>query len=318
MRRAKWENWKKTQAMFYCKTSTNYNKWDMFESDSEEKEEEEPIVPENDPQFKAMESDFKDRKQRRIRDRKLAEDLKAKGNDATKRGLYKSAKHHYTEAMEHKRDMFILYTNRALVCLKLEEPQQAIDDCSRVLEYEEVFNDDIEENKYKKHPDLCYKALMRRGQALKYQRDFKLAQDDFEEAKKLEKEGETNADKWLAMNEADRVHEEKIGNIMANAEALKGKEYIDYLLSFLKGKKEEAPKAEDKKNKKKRVPVCLHRLEKDEVKKLGKTLEDENMVYYFNVNDGMKILVDSLYISTEVLPLIQTILEKNPKLQDDF
>jgi|TARA_B110001450_G_scaffold238970_1_gene246436 hypothetical protein len=62
MRRAKWENWKKTQAMFYCKTSTNYNKWDMFESDSEEKEEEEPVVPENDPQFKAMEQDFKDRK----------------------------------------------------------------------------------------------------------------------------------------------------------------------------------------------------------------------------------------------------------------
>ena len=49
MRRAKWENWKKTQAMFYCKTSTNYNKWDMFESDSEEKEEEEPVLPENDP-----------------------------------------------------------------------------------------------------------------------------------------------------------------------------------------------------------------------------------------------------------------------------
>ena len=41
--------------MFYCKTSTNYNKWDMFESDSEEKEEEEPIVPDHDPQFKAME-----------------------------------------------------------------------------------------------------------------------------------------------------------------------------------------------------------------------------------------------------------------------
>ena len=30
VRRAKWENWKKTQALFYCKTSTNYNKWDMF------------------------------------------------------------------------------------------------------------------------------------------------------------------------------------------------------------------------------------------------------------------------------------------------
>ena len=55
-RRAKWENWKKTQAMFYCKTSTNYSKWDMFESDTDsDKEEKEPIVPEHDPQFKAME-----------------------------------------------------------------------------------------------------------------------------------------------------------------------------------------------------------------------------------------------------------------------
>lgn len=105
---------------------------------------------------------------------------------------------------------------------------------------------------------------------------------------------------------------------MANAESLKGKEYIDYLLSFLKGRKEEAPKTEDKKGKKKRVPICHHRIEKEEIKKLAETLNDEDMVYYFNVNDGMKILVDSLYISTEVLPLIQTTLEKNPKLQDDF
>lgn len=48
-RRAKWENWKKTQALFYCKTSTNYNKWDMFESDESEEEEKEPILPKDDP-----------------------------------------------------------------------------------------------------------------------------------------------------------------------------------------------------------------------------------------------------------------------------
>jgi hypothetical protein len=37
--------------MFYCKTSTNYNKWDMFESESDpdDKEEQEPIVPKDDP-----------------------------------------------------------------------------------------------------------------------------------------------------------------------------------------------------------------------------------------------------------------------------
>lgn len=159
-RRAKWENWKKTQAMFYCKTSTNYNKWDMFESESDpdEKEEQEPIVPKNDPQFMAMEQDFKDRSQRRKRDRIAAEGLKVKGNEAMKRGLYKSAKHHYSEALENKKDILVIYNNRALACIKLEEMQQAIDDCSRVLEYCEVFDDG-----YHKQPDTCYKALMRRG-----------------------------------------------------------------------------------------------------------------------------------------------------------
>ena len=198
-RRAKWENWKKTQSMFYCKTSTNYNKWDMFESESDpdEKEEEEPIVPKNDPAFKAMEQDFADRATRRARDRKAAEALKVKGNDAVKRGLYKSAKHHYTEALELKKDYLALYTNRALVCIKLEEMQQAIDDCSRVLEYCEVFDDG-----YEKKRDICYKALMRRGQALKYQKDFQLAMADFEEAGKLIPT-ETDPAKWQALTIKD-------------------------------------------------------------------------------------------------------------------
>merc|ERR1719498_1781436 len=96
-RKAKWENWKKTQAMFYNKLSTNYNKWDMFESESDsDKEEQEPVVPENDPQFKAMEQDFIERKKKRDLDKKRADELKDKGNDAFKKGLYKSAKHHYS------------------------------------------------------------------------------------------------------------------------------------------------------------------------------------------------------------------------------
>lgn len=167
--------------MFYCKTSTNYRKWDMFESDSDsEKEEKEPIVPDHDPQFKAMEQDFKDRAERRRQGRILAEELKTKGNDALKRGLYKSAKHHYSEALDNKKDMLPLYTNRALACIKLEQMQQAIDDCTRVLEFCEVFY-----NGYEKEIGLCFKAFMRRGLALKFQRDFKLAIDDFVSAKEL-------------------------------------------------------------------------------------------------------------------------------------
>ena len=140
-RRAKWENWKKTQALFYCKTSTNYNKWDMFESETDSEKEDEPILPRHDPQFLAMEQDFKDRNQRRRRERGLAEGLKDKGNEALKRGLYKSARQHYTEALEHKKDLLPLYTNRALACIKLEDMQQAIDDCTRVVEYYECFDE---------------------------------------------------------------------------------------------------------------------------------------------------------------------------------
>jgi tetratricopeptide (TPR) repeat protein len=92
VRKAKWDNWRKTQEMFYKKTSTNYNKWDMFESDEEsEKEDDEPIVPKDDPQFKAMEADFEERGKRRKRDRLLAEECKDKGNACMKKGLYKTA-----------------------------------------------------------------------------------------------------------------------------------------------------------------------------------------------------------------------------------
>jgi hypothetical protein len=37
-----------------------------------------------------------ERRKKRLQDKKLADDLKAKGNEAFKRGLFKSAKHHYT------------------------------------------------------------------------------------------------------------------------------------------------------------------------------------------------------------------------------
>jgi hypothetical protein len=47
--------------------------------------------------------------------------LRLKGNEAMKRGLYKSAKHHYTEALESRKDLLAVYTNRALCAIKLED-----------------------------------------------------------------------------------------------------------------------------------------------------------------------------------------------------
>ena len=108
--------------MFYKKTSTNYKKWDVFESSEEEvnEDDQEPIVPENDPAFKAMEQDFEERGKKRKKNRKLANEFKLKGNECMKKGLYKSANKHYTDAIEQERGMLLLYTNRALALLKLE------------------------------------------------------------------------------------------------------------------------------------------------------------------------------------------------------
>lgn len=77
-------------------------------------------MPENDPAFKAMEADFNDRAKKRKRNRKEAIRLKELGNDCLKKGLYKSANHHYTAALEDCKDMLPLYTNRALARIRLE------------------------------------------------------------------------------------------------------------------------------------------------------------------------------------------------------
>lgn len=139
----------KTQALFYKKTSTNYKKWDCFESDSSSDENKEPIVPDHDPAFKAMEADMLDRKKKRLRDAKEANICKERGNQRLKLGLYRTAEKDYTDGLELKRDLMPLYTNRALARVKLEKWEGAIDDCTRVIEYCEVF-----ENGFEKSRDL--------------------------------------------------------------------------------------------------------------------------------------------------------------------
>ena len=100
-----------------------------------------------------------------------------------------------------------------------------------------------------------------------------------------------------------------------------GKEYIDYLLAFLKGKKdgvELTPEQLLANKKKGRKQVCFHEFTLEESSKLTKTLEDEKMVYYFSVSGGFNVMVDSLYFSTTALHLLENILSKHAKLQEDF
>ena len=116
----KWDLWVKTQAMFYKKTSTNYKKWDYFEPSSDsEKEEQEPILPTDNPEFKAMEQDLSDRRKTRIRDTKEANKFKEDGNAAMKWGHYKTANKCYSDALELRKDILPLYSNWALAWNKL-------------------------------------------------------------------------------------------------------------------------------------------------------------------------------------------------------
>lgn len=108
---------------------------------------------------------------------------------------------------------------------------------------------------------------------------------------------------------------------MANAKSLEGKEYIDYLMKFLKDGSDETAGKELKANQRRHI-VCKNELTVEECKKLTDVLKDDKMVLYMSATGGFKVLVDSLYINSEsgVLALLQDKLaaDDSKKLQDDF
>ena len=152
-RKKKWELWRKTQAIYWKKSSTNYSKWDYFTSSDEEEEAADPILPKNDPNFAALEKDLEDRVKKREQDKKIALQMKAEGNDYLAKRDYLKAIESYTLGMERMKDMKELYTNRALAYLKLGNYELAIKDCSSMLDFIEVF-----EKGYEQSSALCFKV----------------------------------------------------------------------------------------------------------------------------------------------------------------
>lgn len=185
IKRAKWENWKKTEALLYRKTATNYRKWDYFEA---EEEEELPFVPPEDPAFREMEQDMERRKVQRRADLKRAEELKDQGNRLFREGNFALALEKYEEAQKVKRDWMVLYTNSALARLKLKDYSKALEDCGRVLEYCEVFEDG-----YKRSPEVCFKALTRRAMAYRALNNPAAAVDDLTQAIALQSDSEATS-----------------------------------------------------------------------------------------------------------------------------
>ncbi|RKP20930.1 hypothetical protein ROZALSC1DRAFT_12086, partial [Rozella allomycis CSF55] len=65
----------------------------------------------------------------------MSEEMKNKGNEFFKKGDYKKALGYYSQGIELMESP-VLYVNRALARMKLEQYDHAIADCTKALEFD--------------------------------------------------------------------------------------------------------------------------------------------------------------------------------------
>ncbi|CAD8205846.1 unnamed protein product [Paramecium pentaurelia] len=185
-KKQKFELMEKTEKILWKKSTFTHRKWEYYTS-SEEEFESEPILPKDDPNFKALELDMQERKKRKEEDMKKAEELKQKGNDYYSKGDFDQAAWKYSQALELVKDNKTLWLNRAITYIKSNKNKKAINDCTKVINYAECF-----ENGYTQSKDSCCKAFARRALAY-YNRDrLEEALNDINQAQEL-----IPNDKWV-------------------------------------------------------------------------------------------------------------------------
>jgi tetratricopeptide (TPR) repeat protein len=163
--------------MLKKKGFSNYQKWELYESSTDEEDQGEPILPRNDPNFLAMEKDMMETQRKRETSRNKALALKDEGNKMMNEGKFKKAIKCYTDAIEEFRSLMILYTNRALAYIRVEEYENAIADCNKVIEYLDIFEEELTKNK-----ELYAKALSRKAICLEKMKNYEEALEVIEKA----------------------------------------------------------------------------------------------------------------------------------------
>jgi hypothetical protein len=78
-------------------------------------------VPKDDPNFKALEKDMIETQKQREFARNKGIKLKDEGNKMMKEGKYKKAIKFYTDALEECKSLMVIYSNRAMAYLKIDE-----------------------------------------------------------------------------------------------------------------------------------------------------------------------------------------------------
>lgn len=171
-RKVFFQNWLKSEKIVKSSNFKNYEKWDLYESSTDEEEKGEPIVPKNDPNFIALEKDLNDRASKMKKEHDDAEKLKNEGNILVSKGKYKEAIEKYTLGIDICKRIKVLRTNRALCYIKIEEYNLALKDCNKITEYFEMFEEELIND-----IDLYIKANLRKAQCLKYLRKYDEALD---------------------------------------------------------------------------------------------------------------------------------------------
>ena len=110
---------------------------------------------------------------------------KCKGNEAFKSGCYDEALHYYTKSIQYM-PTAASYNNRAMAYLKLEKWEQAIADCSFVLEHEKN----------------NVKALLRRSTACFKKKRYSEAKSDIEHCLRIE---ENNKKALVSVSKSDQA-----------------------------------------------------------------------------------------------------------------
>ena len=292
---------------------TNYTKWDMYESDSDE-EEKEPILPKHDPNFIALEKSMNADLKKKEESQRKSLKLKEEGNQAFKEKKYKKAINLYSQAIEETRGIMYLYTNRAMAYIQTEDYNKAIEDCDRVIQYYELFEEELNKN-----VDTYTKALVRKAKALLAIKDYQEAKDTIDKAidynegneeiikfqKEIENSLNLNKKAKEALKKNKDKNEENFNNVNNLIIELRKRLYDKEIV-----KKQELTEIFNK----------VKNIFEKENKKLASTTKDNNYILYFSISGGFDMLFNFLKsqanndsdILTQILELL-LIISSNPK-----
>ena len=319
-RKMKYNNWIKSHGEIKILDAsrhgpTNYTKWDMYESDSDQ-EEKEPILPRHDPNFIALEKSMNADLKKKEESQRKSLKLKEEGNKYFKEKKFKKAIEKYSEAIEETRGMMFLYTNRAMAYIQVGENNKAIEDCDRVIQYYELFEEELNKN-----VDTYTKALIRKAKALMNIKDYQEAKDTIDKAKDYNENNE----------EINKFQKEIENSLNLNKKAIealkKNKNSDDKNFISIKNLIDEIRKRlYDKEIVKKKEFIEIFQKVKSifekENKKITSPTKDNNYILFFSISGGIETIFNYLKsqsntdsdILTQILELLIVIISNSKYL----